>query len=242
MKVVFSNVTLEEVKQKNDEALKHTHNPKATREIAHHLICKRLPFLIVFLQFGYYLLNYGFPPLFKLIHEQILPPASIVTGSDNNVKIMLTAITAFILAGCIIAAVLVVEYAVIFRVAGILLPQNTPTADLEQRYLKFGRSTTEIEKVLQVMHDIAKLSPEDIQYSEIMVEDSTDQITLLLKDSKRGFIEKRIYTLTHDEMMANLRKTRELDFSYMDKEWEKLLLQYPSQQIDLEEKNEKNRY
>lgn len=85
------------------------------------------------------------------------------------------------------------------------------------------------------MHDIAKLSPEDIQYSEIMIEDDSDQITLLLKDSKLGFIEKRVYTLTHDEMMANLRKTRELDFSYMDKEWEKLLQQYPSEQPAKEE-------
>lgn len=235
MKVVLSNVTLEEVKQKNDEALKHTHNPKATREIAHHLICKRLPFLIVFLQFGYYLLNYGFPPLFKLIHEQILPPASAVTGSDDSVKVMISGITALILAGCIIVVILVAEYAAIFRIAGILLPQNTPTADLEQRYLKFWRSTTEIEKVLRVMHDIAKLSPEDIQYSEIMIEDGSDQITLLLKDSKWGFIEKRVYTLTHYEMMANLRKTRELDFSYMDKEWEKLLQQYPSEQPAKEE-------
>lgn len=230
MKVVFSNVTLEEVKQKSTEALKLTHSAKATAEITKHLLFKRLPFLIIFLQSGYYLLTYAFPPLFRVMHEQILPPASVVAGSDDSVKVMLSGIAAFILAGCIIAAVLVTEYAVIFRIAGILLPQNTPTADLEQRYLKFWGSTTEIEKVLRVMHDIAELSPEDIQYSEIMIEDDSDQITLLLKDSKKGFIEKRVYTLTHDDMMANLRKTRELDFSYMDKEWEKLLLQYPSEQ------------
>ena len=219
MKVVFSNVTLEEVKQKNDEALKHTHNPKATAELTRHFICKRLPFLIVFLQYGYYLLNYGFPPLLKVMYEQLHTPA-------------------FVLAGFIIGLVLVTGYAVIFEIAGKLLPQNTPTADLEQRYLKFWRSTTEIEKVLQVMHDIAKLSPEDIQYSEIMVEDGTDQITLFLKNSEKGFIEKRVYALTHDIMMAKLRETGELDFSYMDQEWDKLLLQYPEQQTKEDENYE----
>lgn len=54
----------------------------------------------------------------------------------------------------------------------------------------------------------------------------------MLKDSKKGFIIREAYTLSHEGMIERLKHTGELDFSFMDSEWYALMQKY--QTIDFE--------
>lgn len=150
---------------------------------------------------------------------------SLATNSDI-INIFGRVIIAFSISEIIVGITLMGAYRVLSAIAKKILPRRTPIFDRERQNERFWRESGEVEDVLRVMDEISRLSSDDIAYSEIIVEKDSDKITMLLKDSKSGPITKQTCTVSHAAMMKKLKESGELDFTFVDEEWNALLNKY----------------
>jgi len=219
MNVVFSKISYVEIKKQREEVLKKVDTFDALKEESIHYLFKRFPFFGIYLAYFYFIIDKCSQTVYITVLNYF---KSLITNTSVTRLYVISLLVSFI----IIAIALIFAYKMIFFIARKILPRKTPTADKEYKYKCFLRESENIKKALAVMEEINKLNTEDIRYSEIIIEKDSDEITLFLKDSKCGITTKQKYFVSHAAMMKKLRESGELDFTYLDEEWETLVQKY----------------
>lgn len=217
MKVIFSKVTYLEVKEKEIQALREANSLSIGRELFMHYSIKRVPFIVAYWIYLYFILNECSLYVFKFIYNLI---------QSFYIKVNYAQLLSGMITLGIIAITLICSYKGMIFGLNRVLPPNTPNLARKRQIKGFLCETEKIKNALSVMNNIKLLSPNDIAYSELMIEEDSNMITLFLKDSQNGYITKYTYKVLRMDMMQKIINSGELDFTYMDEEWNNLLHKY----------------
>lgn len=220
MKIIKSHITYEEVKNKREELHTEANIRTEIKEETIHIL-KRLPFFIIFAEYSYFIFTKCCTPVYLKFLNCFKKLVNSPTGLEHIIPTILSLSATVIVIGIAHLA----AYKFIFYIAKKFLPRHTPITDRNEKIRRFERKTKKIEDALKLMNKISTMESDDIEKSEIILEEGSNEVEFILRYSSKGLTMKEKHILSK-RMVEKLHDSGELDFTLIDEKWNELLEKY----------------